>query len=132
MKQTNTALARLPKRYSILFRASGNTSDSDDIHFKIRVLKYCQNPSNFLVGVKRPHVQVKNSPFLSPLLPITMQFPIRDELFSHLGEARKTFQSSAELQYQDIKAVQDNGIAFDLFGAVSLLDVGFAKYSSEN
>ena len=55
-----------------------------------------------------------------------MQFPIRDELFSHLGESRKTFQSSAELQYQDIKAVQDSGIQFNLFGAVSLLDVELA------
>lgn len=46
-----------------------------------------------------------------------------ETLFFHGEQSRNAYQSSAQLQYQDIRAVQDNGVPFDVLSALTVLDV---------
>ena len=52
-----------------------------------------------------------------------MDQPCADTLFFHGKQSRNAFESSAQLQYQDIRAIQDNGIHFDVLSALTELDV---------
>lgn len=45
-------------------------------------------------------------------------------LFFHGERSRNAYQTSAQLQYQDIRAVQDNGVPFDVLSSLTVLDVG--------
>ncbi len=54
-----------------------------------------------------------------------MDFPLTDDYFTHAEASRNAFQSSAQLQYQDIRAVQESGIPFNLTCALTTLDVGY-------
>ena len=53
-----------------------------------------------------------------------MDQPCADTLLFHGERSRNAYQTSAQLQYQDIRTVQDNGVPFDVLSALTVLDVG--------